>query len=161
MTSITLTNTDAAILADLAAALRGARLEGEAVFAEAAIGGGRLDARLAGPSPKALVHYKGTRERPAPEERRACAMTAELTVLARLGGGAEAAGVASLLGLLAAARNAVAADPPQAACCAYGDDGLAPALRWGSPQLDPPDGPWGRARIEVEVAYMIDSPTDH
>ncbi|MFW6145736.1 MAG: hypothetical protein ACOC7R_00215 [Planctomycetota bacterium] len=162
MTSITLTNTDATILTDLAAALRDATLDGSAVFAQVVVSAGALDTRLAGPSPKAMVRYRSTSERPAPEGRRACVVTAELIVLTRLqAGAADGDRISTVLGLLSAARNAVEAGPPAAACHAYSDAGLTPRLQWGEPRLDDPDGPWGRGRIEVTVAYMIDTPTNH
>ena len=162
MTHITITNTDATILTDLAAALRDATLDDAPVFAQALVSTGGLDARLAGPSPKALVRYRGTTERSAPEDRRACVLTAELIVLARrVAGVADADRVAAVLGLLNAARNAIEANPPAAACHTYSDAGLTPPLRWGEPRLDDTDGPWGRARLEVAVAYMIDTPTEH
>ncbi len=162
MTAITLTNTDAAILADLAAALRDATVDSAAVFADVAVATGGLDTRRAGASPKALVRYRGTAERHAPEQRRACAMTADVTVLARRSAGeADGDRVAALLSLLNAVRNAVEAAPPAAACRAYSDAGLLPRLQWGKPQLDDGDGPWARGLIEVTVAYMVDGPTEH
>jgi len=166
MTEITVTNVEGRILEDLTDALALARLNGELVFGAVDTTAGESDLlgrRLAGPTPKAMIHFAGAAERETLEDRRHGVMTVELWIAARMAASCSSAGrVAEMLRLINLAKNAVENTPPVDAAAGGEPNHWAPRLQWGRPVIEAADhAPWVVGRAPLDVSYTLDSPTSH
>ena len=166
MTAISISNTDWSIIDDVKTALGGATVGGSAVFA--AVTAGTSDAQAEEcqftTHPAAIVRYVGTAEHRTPGGHLACALSLEVIVAAKVpaGGADESARLQEVLRLLSAARNALSAAVPSAAC-AWGSDAAAvQPLEFAPPKIDTAHAaPWAVGRLPLTVGYVLESDTSH
>ncbi|HOD83840.1 MAG: hypothetical protein BWX88_01113 [Planctomycetes bacterium ADurb.Bin126] len=163
MPDITVANTDWSILADVRDALASAAIGGQAVFASVALTTSPQQARECHfrTSPAAVVRYLGTHQQPTPDEHLACRVEMEVLLAVKVPAGVdESARLQEILRLANAARNAVGAARP-AAACDWGDGRHAmPAVAFAPPSLDTAESaPWAIAALPLSVTYTLDGPT--
>ena len=165
MAAILVNNTDFAILADVKAALAGATLDGETVFAAvtATTSAPQSKAAQFTASPVCVVRYVSTVEADGAEDTRCCAVRLELILATREAAGRdESDRIEEVLRLRCAAINAVgAAVPAAASACGRGLAFRRP-IQWGQPSLDTSVGqPWAVCLQPVEIGFIVASPTAH
>lgn len=163
MPAITVANTDWSILSDIRDALASATISSQAAFASVALTTSPQQARECHfrTSPAAVVRYLGTHQQPTPDDHLACRVEMEILLAVKVPAGVdESARLEEILRLANAARNAVGAAPP-AAACDWGDGNQAmPAFAFASPTLDTAESaPWAVAALPLSVTYTLDSPT--
>jgi len=168
MAEITVTNTDWSVLDAVKAALSGAEIGGEAVFASVAMSTSIDHVRavqLTGPMPKAIVLYKGTGEEGGSDGRQCCRVSMELILATRISSGMDAAGrFQEILRLKNAAINAVESDRPAGAVGAASAGTYRPPMRWGPADIElsePGVDPWVLCRVGLEAAYELPDGTSH
>jgi hypothetical protein len=167
MAAITINNTDWTILDAVRAAVAGATVNSQAVFAAVAITASAEQARQcqqAGRMPSAIVRYVGTVEGTCGGGEGFAVVELELLLTARLARGVnEAAAVQEALRLINGAKNALMAAVPAAAKPVANETEFHEALEWGRPRIESEasDSPWVAATLPVRLAYPLASATGH
>ncbi len=162
MTAITVANKDWDALEDVADALAGATISGQAVFAAVALTTAEPQSRevqLTGDAPRAVLRYLTTVHADHPEAIRACTVEAEILIAAKVAPDAdERDRVEEILRLTNAAINAVEADPPDDAVGLVDGKTHRPPLEWGRPKIDASEAaPWVLGRLPLKINLTLDS----
>lgn len=169
MTAITVNNHEGTILTAIDAALTGATIAGEAVFASVTVTTSADQARECqdkGATPAAVIRYVGTTEQPAIETDTFGTAEFELRLATRKNRGVdEADAVQEALRLVNAAKNAVHAAPPAVAYPVGIEGEFAYDITWGSPRIDTAGGdssaPWIVATLPVTFGVQWETKTSH
>jgi hypothetical protein len=166
MTAIDVQNTDWTIVAGVRAALEAATIDSEPVFESVGVSTSDEQVRQChlARSPGAIVRYLTTREFASPGGLVGSALAMELILSVRIdrAGIDEGARLQEVLRLVNAAKNAVGASPPAPARDWVDGASPAPAIEFGSPEIDTAEGrPWALARLPVSFTYVLANPTAH
>ena len=162
MAAITITNQDDTILLAVAAALSGATVGGNNLFAQVRHAGSPEEARqkylTAGASATAVVVYTGTDEYRIFDLK--WGMVCDIDLILAVKDTSPALRKTAITRLINGAKNAVAAGPP-AIAKAFGADGeLHRRLEWADPSLDLlTNQPWAIAVLPLRIAYVVDDET--
>jgi hypothetical protein len=167
MTDITVANADWEIVEDLATALAVARIDGDAVFSAVAVTTSAQQAKEAqfrGSGARAVLRYVGTGEAESPEGVRACTVSVELILAAKVTSATadEADRLREILRLVNAAKNAIEAAVPATACYWQQGGTWRDRLQWSSPSIDTAEmPPWVVGVVPLTVSYTLEGPTAH
>jgi len=163
MTDITIANTDWAILAAVRDALAGARIDGLPVFAAVSVTTSAQQAQECQfrTSPVAVVRYLATTQQAGVEDHLACQVSLEVLLAVKVPAGLdEAPRLQEVLRLANAARNAVNAAKPAAACDWSDGQRALRRLEFGPPKVDSSESaPWAVAVLPLAATYTLESDT--
>ena len=167
--TLTLANTDWAIVQDVRDALVGAHYEGDPVFRKVIIVTdlARYDENRAGEYPQAAVCYQTTDEDLAPEDVRPCQVQMTIRAVARVERDVddEAARVEEALKRKNLIRNALAAwgsNLESAAAAGHHEGKWFRELDWGQPSIvTTDDEPWVVIDQQLDIGSALDDGTKH
>jgi hypothetical protein len=166
MATISVVNTDWAIVEAVQNALAAATIQGAAVFEAVTVTTSNVQAGQCQfqDSPIAMLRYVTTREDDSPEGVRGCAVLLEMILAAQVcpTGVSESSRLQEALRLKNAAVNAVEQTPPDDSS-AWGDGNhYHPRIHWGPAEIDTEvRQPWAVCRLPVEIGFVLNGPTSH